>query len=158
MSGINNTLVRHCHVIENCAATDHETSLDFSSLGWQKNRPFQLRFEEADWLNFMSHLEYIYILNQDLTKFYKDPPPVGDFSIAPQLKLRRADRQRGHNVMVKTYIFHRRFSNISHHTNIHLNNLYNYYFVYVVQGGRRPSALYWPAATASASLRHPFCS
>ncbi len=29
----------------------------------------------------MSHLEYIYILNQDLTKFYKDPPPVGDFSI-----------------------------------------------------------------------------
>ncbi len=25
----------------------------------------------------MSHLEYIYILNQDLTKFYKDPPPVG---------------------------------------------------------------------------------
>ncbi len=139
MSGINNTLVRHCHVIENCAATDHETS------------PFQLRFEEADWLNFMSHLEYIYILNQDLTKFYKDPPPVGDFSIAPQLKLRRADRQRGHNVMVKTYIFHRIFSNISHHTNIHLNNLYNYYFVYVVQGGRRPSA-------ASASLRHPFCS
>ncbi len=49
--------------------------------------------------------------------------------------------------MVKTYIFHRRFSNISHHTNIHLNNLYNYYFVCVVQGGRRPSALYWPAAT-----------
>ncbi len=95
----------------------------------------------------MSHLEYIYILNQDLTKFYKDPPPVGDFLIAPQLKLRRADRQRGHIVMVKTYIFHRRFSNISHHTNIHLNNLYNYYFVCVVQGGRRPSALYWPAAT-----------
>ncbi len=53
----------------------------------------------------MSHLEYIYILNQDLTKFYKDPPPVGDFSIAPQLKLRRADRQRGHIVMVKTYIY-----------------------------------------------------
>ncbi len=104
VSGINNTWVRHYHVIENCAASDHETSLDFSSLGRQKNRPFQLRFEDADWLNFMSHLEYIYILNQDLTKFYKDPPPVGDFSIAPQLKLRRADRQRGHIVMVKTYI------------------------------------------------------
>ncbi len=58
----------------------------------------------------------IYILNQDLTKFYKALPPGGDFSIAPQLKLRRADRQRGHIVMVKTYIFHRRFSNISHHT------------------------------------------
>ncbi len=58
----------------------------------------------------MSHLEYIYILNRDLTKFYKDPHPVGDFSIAPQLKLRHADRQRGHIVMVKTYIFHRRFS------------------------------------------------
>ncbi len=130
-------------------ATDHETSLDFSSLGRQKNHPFQLRFEDADWLNFMSHLEYIYILNQDLTKFYKDPPPVGDFSIAPQLKLRRADRQRGHIVMVKTYIFHRRFSNISHHTKIHLNYLYNYYFVCVVQGGRRPSALYWPAATGT---------
>ncbi len=95
----------------------------------------------------MSPLKYIYILNQDLTKFHKDPPPVGDFSIAPQLKLRAADRQRGHIVMVKTYIFHRRFSNISHHTNIHLNNLYNYYFVCVVQGGRRPSALYWPATT-----------
>ncbi len=95
----------------------------------------------------MSHLEYIYILNQDLTKFYKDPPPVGDFSITPQLKFRRADRQRGHIVMVKTFFFHRKFSNISHHTNIHLNNLYNYYFVRVVQGGRRPSALYWPAAT-----------
>ncbi len=52
-----------------------------SSLGRQKNRPFQLRFEDADWLNCMSHLEYIYILNQDLTKFDKDPPPVGDFSI-----------------------------------------------------------------------------
>ncbi len=96
----------------------------------------------------MSHLEYMYILNQDLAKFDKDPPPVGDFSIAPQLKLGRADRQRGHIVMVKTYIFHRRFSNISHHTNIQLNNLYNYYFVCVVQGGRRPSTLYWPAATA----------
>ncbi len=35
-----------------------------------------------------------------------------------------------------------------HHTNIHLYNLYNYYFVCVVQGGRRPSALYWPATTA----------
>jgi len=34
-------------------------------------------------------------------------------------------------VMVKTYIFHRRFSDISHHTNTHLNNLYNYYFVCV---------------------------
>ncbi len=33
------------------------------------------------------------------------------------------------------HIFHRRCSNISHHTNIHLNNLYNYYFVCVVQGG-----------------------
>ncbi len=119
MSGINNTWVRHCHVIENCTTTDHKISLDFSSLRRQKNRPFLLRFEDADWQNFMSHLEYIYILNQDLTKFYKDPPPVGDFSIAPQLKLRRADRQRGHIVMVKTYIFHRRFSNISHHTNIH---------------------------------------
>ncbi len=97
------TWVRHCHVIENCATTDHETSLDFSSLGRQKNCPFQLRFEDADWQNFMSHLEYIYILNQDLTKFYKDPPPVGDFSIAPQLKLRCADRQREHIVMVKTY-------------------------------------------------------
>ncbi len=82
----------------------------------------------------MSHLEYIYILNQDLTKFYKDPPPVGDFSIAPQLKLRRADRQRGHVVMVKNIYFHRIFSNISHHTNIHLNNLYNYYFVCVGSG------------------------
>ncbi len=40
--GINNTWVRHCHVIENCSTTDHETSLDFSSLGRQKNRPFQL--------------------------------------------------------------------------------------------------------------------
>ncbi len=30
-------------------------------------------------------------LNQDLTKFYKDPPPVGDFSITPQLKLRLTD-------------------------------------------------------------------
>ncbi len=148
MSGINNTWVRHCHVIENCTTTDHKISLDFSSLRRQKNRPFQLRFEDADWQNFMSHLEYIYILNQDLTKFYKDPPPVGDFSIAPQLKLRRADRQRGHIVMVKTYIFHRRFSNISHHTKYTLNNFYNYYFVCVVQGGRRPSALYWPAATA----------
>ncbi len=59
----------------------------------------------------MSHLEYIYILNQDLTKFYKDPPPVDDFSIAPQLKLRRADRQRGHIVMVKTY-FSQKISNI----------------------------------------------
>ncbi len=47
-------------------------------------------------------------------------------------------------------IFHRRFSNISHHTNIHLNN---YYFVCVVQGGRRPSALYWPAATAPQAAR-----
>ncbi len=28
-------------------------------LAGQKNRPFQLRFEDADWLNFMSHLEYI---------------------------------------------------------------------------------------------------
>ncbi len=65
--------VRHCHVIKNCAATDHETSLDFSSLGRQKNHPFQLRSEDADWLHFMSHLEYIYILNQDLLKFYKDP-------------------------------------------------------------------------------------
>ncbi len=127
MSGINNTWVRHCHVIENCAATDHETSLDFSSLGRQKNRPFRLRFEDADWLNFMSHLEYIYILNQDLTKFYKDP----DFSIAPQLKSRRADRQRGHIMMVNVCIFHRRFFNISHHTNIHLNNVYNYYLVCV---------------------------
>ncbi len=45
------------HVIENCAATDHETSLDFSCLGRQKNRPFQLSFEDAYWLNFMSHLE-----------------------------------------------------------------------------------------------------
>ncbi len=54
--------------------------------------------------------------------------------------------------MVKTYIFHRRFSNISHHTNIHLNNLYNYYFVCVVQGGRRPSALYWTAATGPPPL------
>ncbi len=53
----------------------------------------------------MSHLEYIYILNQDLTKFYKDPPPVSDFSIAAQLKLRRADKQRGHIVMVKKHIF-----------------------------------------------------
>ncbi len=96
----------------------------------------------------MSHIEYIYILNQDLSKFYKDPPPVGDFLIVPQLKLRRADRQRGHIVMVKIYIFHRRFSNISNHTNIHLNNLYNYYFVCVVQRRRRPSALYWPDATA----------
>ncbi len=151
MYGINNTWVCHCHLIENCATTDHETSLDFSSLGRQKNHPFQLRFEDADWLNFMSHLEYIYILNQDLTKFYKDLPPVGDFSIAPQLKLRRADRQRVHIVMVKTYIFHRRFSIISHHTNVHLNNLYNYNFVCVVQGRRRPSALYWPAATGASS-------
>ncbi len=102
-------------------------------------------------LNFMSHLEYIYILNQDLTKFYKDPPPVGDFSISPQLKLKHAESKREHIVMVKTYIFHRRFSNISHHTNIHLNHLYNYYFVCVVQEGRRPSALYWPAATANNS-------
>ncbi len=140
MSGINNTWVLHCHVIENCATTDHATSLDFffSCLGRHKNRPFQLSFEDTDWLNFMSHLEYIYILNQDLTKFYKDPPPVGDFSITPQLKFRRADRQRGHIVMVKFFFFHRIFSNISHHTNIHLNNLYNYYFVRVVQGGRRP--------------------
>ncbi len=61
VSGINNTWVRHCHVIENYAATDHETSLDFSSLGQQKYRPFPLRFEEADWQNFMSHLEYIFI-------------------------------------------------------------------------------------------------
>ncbi len=36
VSGINNTWVRHCYVIENCATTDHETSLDFSSLGRQK--------------------------------------------------------------------------------------------------------------------------
>ncbi len=114
----------------------------------------------ADWLNFMSHLEYIYILNQDLTKFYKDPPPMGDFSIAPQLKLRRADRQRGHIVMVKTY-FTEDFSNISHHTNIHLNNLSNYYFVCAVQRGRRPSVLYWPAATAnniSRTAPSPFTS
>ncbi len=55
--------------------------------------------------------------------------------------------------MVKTYIFHRRFSNISHNTNIHLNNLCNYYFVCVVQGGRRLSALYWPAATAADSFQ-----
>ncbi len=47
------------------------------------------------------------------------------------------------------HIFHRRFSNLSNHTNIHLNNLYKYYFVCVVQGGRRPSALHWPATTAS---------
>ncbi len=57
----------------------------------------------------MSHLEYIYILNQDLTKFYEDPPPVGDFSIAPQLKLRRADRQRsycdGENIYFSQKIF-----------------------------------------------------
>ncbi len=66
-------------------------------------------------------------------------------------RLRCADRQRGHIVMVKTYIFHRRFFNISHHTNIHLNYLYNYYFVCVFQGGRRPSALYWPAATGLAT-------
>ncbi len=129
------------------------TSLDFSSLGRQRNRQFQLRAEDADWLNFMSHLEYIYILNQDLTRFYKDPPPVGGFSIVLT--------GRGHIVMVKTYIFHRRFSNISHHTNIHLNNLYNYYFVCVVQGGRRPSALYWPAATgtitAYLTLPHKRC-
>ncbi len=70
---------------------------------------------------------------------------MGDFSITPQLKFRRADRQRGHIVMVKTFFFRRIFSNI--HTNIHLNNLYNYNFVCVVQGGWRPSALYWPAAT-----------
>ncbi len=127
----------------------HETSLDFSCLGRQIHRPFQFRFEDADWLNFMSHLEFIYILNQDFTKFYKDPPPVGNFSITLQLKLRRADRQRGHIVMVKTYIFHRRFSNISHYTNIHLHSLYNYYFVCVVQGGRHPSALYWLAATGT---------
>ncbi len=112
--------LRHCHVIENCAATDHETSLDFSSWGRQKNRPFQLRSEDADWLNFMSHLEYINILNQD---------PVGDFSIAPRLKSRRADRQRGHIVMVKTYIFHRRFSNISHHGRNH----------HILWGGRVPN-------------------
>ncbi len=28
-----------------------------------------------------------------------------------------------------------------------ISPLYNYYFLCVVQGGRRPSALYWPAAT-----------
>ncbi len=142
MSGINNTWVCHCHVIENCATTDHEISLDFSSLGRQKNRPFQFTFEDADWLNFMSHLEYIYFLNQDLTKFYKDLHPVGDFSIAPQLKLRRADRQRVHiviwnicDMMVKTYIFHRRFSIISHHTNVHLNNLIIILCVWFREGG-----------------------
>ncbi len=157
MSGINNTWVRHCHVIENCATTDHdiymsmdhETSLDFSSLGRQKNRPFQLRFEDADWLNFMSHLEYIYILNQDLTKFYKDPPPVGDFSW---------DVLTGREVILwwwKHIFLQKIFFNISHNTNIHLNNLYNYYYVCVVQGRLRPSALYWPAATGSTIYYFP---
>ncbi len=86
----------------------------------------------------MSHLEYIYILNQDLTKFYKDPPPVGDFSIAPQQKLRCADRLRGHIVMAKTYIFHRRFFYILHHTNIHLNNLYDLYGTLAPSIGQPP--------------------
>ncbi len=35
--------VRHCHVIEICAATDHETSLDFSSLGRQKKSPVSVK-------------------------------------------------------------------------------------------------------------------
>ncbi len=148
MSGINNTWVRHCHVIENCATTDHKTSLDFSSLGRQKNRPFQLRFEDADWLNFMSHLEYIISwiriwLNSTKTRL------LWAISRSPLSWNWDMLTVRGHIVMVKTNIFHRRFSNISHHTNIHLNNVYNYYFVCVVQGVRRPSALYWSAATAS---------
>ncbi len=122
--------VRHCHVIENCAATDHETSLDFSSLGRQKNRPFQLRFEDADWLHFMSHLEYIYILNQDLTK---DP-------ISRSLLGWNRDVLTGRELIL--WWWKHIFFNISHHTNIHLSNLYNYYFVCVVQGA--PSiALYW---------------
>ncbi len=138
VSGINNTWVRHCHVIENCATTDHETSFGFICLGRQKNRPFQLRFEDGDWLNFMSHLEYIYILNQDLTKFYKDPPPVGW----------NRDVLTGSESILWwwKHIFFTEDFPIYHI--IHLNNWYNYYFVCVVQGGWRPSALYWPAATA----------
>ncbi len=146
MSGINYTWVRHCHVIKNCATTDHEASLDFSSLGRQNNHPFQLRFEDADWLNFMSHLEYIYILNQDLTKFYKDPPPVDDFSI-PSAEIETCWQAERSYCDGENY-FHRRFLIISHHTNVYLYDViyitsykYNYYFVCVVQGGRRPSPL-----------------
>ncbi len=130
VSWINNAWVRHCHVIENCAATDHESSLDFSILGWQ-NHPFQLRSEDADWLNFVTSWIRIW-LNSTKTRLLW----------AISRSCWQAERSY---CDVKTYFFHRRFSNISHHTNIHLNNGYNYYFVC----GRRPSALYWPATTVS---------
>ncbi len=88
----------------------------------------------------MSHLEYIYILNQDLTKFYKDP-------ISPSPLSWNWDVLTGREVILWLWkhIFSTEDFLIHHILQIYI--LYNYYFVCVVQGGWRPSALYWPAAT-----------